>query len=94
MAKLNLGKQRYDVISTCGIFRLGKPYIYGSGSVRVNKWVVKFVFHANNLFSRKIASETHFSLFPSKKGFFVLFNPYSPRHFLKIRYLEEKKYKF
>ena len=55
MKNLPYGKLRYDVTSICGILHLGKPYIYGSGAVRVNKWVMNFYFHANKLFTPKIA---------------------------------------
>ena len=54
MTKSDLGKLRYDVISICGIFHLGRPYIYGPETVRVNKWVMNFYFHANNFLTPKI----------------------------------------
>ena len=57
IAESDLEKHKYDVISTCGIFHRGKPYIYVSGSVRDNKWDKNFFFvHANNVLSLKIAS--------------------------------------
>ena len=55
MRKSDFRKLRYDVISICGIFHLGRPYIYGSWTVRVNKWVMNFYFHANNRLTPKIA---------------------------------------
>ena len=48
-------------------------YIYGSGTVSVNKWVMNFYFHANNLLTPKIGSETDLSLFLSKNKYFGSF---------------------